>query len=797
MKKSTRRGVLNRMLVVPILAAGSSVFVHAGPDEGADSKNIVLEEVLVIGDLLGKGETQANVKIDTDIIEQMAPGTDAAKLLTRVSGVQIGSSDPLGGGGFDSTINMRGFGKDNIGFSIDGIPNGRTTLGGGSVPNRFMDTANLSGINVNQSAGVVGSPSRQALVGHINYTTRDPLKESGARLDYSSGSDQYERYFFRVDTGEFAEGTTAYFSVSQTDGDVWIGEGTGGVDRFHVDFKLVKEFENGAIVKFRNSYNDRDGNGYNIVSYKQTPCADAPNVCFFDAFAPNNPAFTLDTKSDGYTDDWTGDPSVDRLYRPTRGNAREDNLTYFDINVPISDAIYLSLKPYYHTQEGVGRFMNHESEGAVPDVLDDFADGDDNSLYFRNNSYEMDRYGFVAQFSGEHNSLLNWTAGVWYEEYNRIQTRTWHDLLNPAAGPSFDPNEVLTSEKKEWDNKVLMVYASNKSMFLDDKLTVEYGVSFMDNEVDYSAPIQDSDDGLFDIGSKFEDDGFAPKIGFLYEISDNVEIFAGYAKNLASISDGIMEDPGDDASSGDRFKVGLDLDEADVYDIGLRYTTDTFGFGLQFFQLESEESLGIDLANSLASSTVQLQREVQGVEFTLNKSFGNFEVYVSGTVQEHEYNNDGPIPFVRNGEDLVGIPSENLYVELAWSPDDKLRVALNANYTSDRAGFYADPLSSTGLLPDFTFVSGAFSAPSDVAQVTSSDETIPSYTVVGLDATYDVEINNGYLDTLSFNFNVTNLTDEEYLSGVAPELLGVDRKWAGRYFIGAPRATIFSVSATF
>ena len=177
------------------------------------------------------------------------------------------------------------------------------------MPNRFLDTSNLAGIDVSQSAGVIGSPSRQSLVGHINYITQDPESDAGARFDFSVGSHSYERYYLRYDTGEIADGTTAYVSASFQDTDVWIGEGTGKNERLHIDAKLVKEFDNGAMLKLRNSYNDRDANGYNIVSLLQTPCAAEPHRCFFDPFAPTNPAFSLNPNTDGYTDDWTGGPA--------------------------------------------------------------------------------------------------------------------------------------------------------------------------------------------------------------------------------------------------------------------------------------------------------------------------------------------------------------------------------------------------------------------------------------------------------------------------------------------------------
>ena len=794
--------MINHLISSSSALLGAMLFLGSGVLNAQDGDPI--EEIVVFGQSVGVGETRANIRIDAATIEELPPGTGAAQLLQRISGIQVGASDPLGGGGFDSTINMRGFNKDNIGFSIDGIPNGRTTLGGGAVPNRFVDTANLAGIDVSQSAGVTGSPSRQALVGHINYVTQDPDREAGARMDFSLGSHSYERYYLRYDTGEILGGATAYLSASFQDTDVWIGEGTGVNERLHIDAKLVKEFDNGAMLKLRHSYNDRDASGYNIVSLLQTPCAAENRRCFFDAFAPTNPAFSLNPNSDGYTDDWTGNPLVDRLHRSTRGNAREDNLSYAELMLPFTDAIAMTLKPYYHFQDGVGRFMNASDEGAVPDPIDN-TDETGRQLYYRNNHYEMDRYGAIFEVAGSHNELLNWKAGVWYEDAERSQVRHWHRLVNPMAGPDYVGTPFHTSEDKEWDNQVWTLYFGNKSTLFDERLSVEWGLSYMDNDVDYTAPIQDSDDGLFDyVNSVSTDSGVLPNVGAVFSITDAVEVFAGYAENAATVSDAVLEDGA--GAPPDPAEEINSMDKSDVIDAGIRYTSNNLALGVQYFRLESEEVIAVDAANTLASDNLDQGKEVEGVEFTFNGRYQDFGLYAAYTHQSHEYvldesslDADGnpAAGFIRDGEDLVGIPNDKLFVELSWQPTENFNFSVNMNHVGDRAGFYGNPRASTGLLPDFSFASGAFSPPDQVAQVTSSDERIRGYTVFGLNMSYNRKMNFDYLRGLTFALNVENITNKDYLSGVAPELLGVDRKWAGRYFIGAPRSVTFTVKGVF
>lgn len=742
--------------VLPVFAQeaakteSSSEPVAAAPAAAsAPSAVKTMEKVVITGESIGVRQTRANVKITAADLAYYPPGVSADKVLERVSGIQMGSSNAFGGDGFESTINMRGFAKDSIGFSIDGVPNGRTTLGGGSVPTRYFDSSNLAGVDVSQSAGVVGSPSHQALAGHVNYLTQDPERRFAARAEAAAGSADFGRVYARVDSGELAPGLTSYLSVSKEQWKVsYVDDPAGKNKRDHVDFKAVAKLDNGTVIKLRSSYNDRqETSGTNIVTLSQ---------------------FNTNPKSDGYTDRWTGTPSIDRNYRELKGNPRKDVLSYVDADMPLAANLKLNAKAYYHTQSGIGKETGLGNAG-FPGL-----DGSSSSIYFRANEYDLIRRGALTELAGKQSDLIDWRVGLWYEQSNRSQVRNWYPVLDEATGPAYSGVASATSENKHWDNRIAMGYVANRSSFMDGRLKFDYGVTYLDNDVSYVAPIHDSrittafPNGRFNYVNEAKvDSGVLPKIGGLYALSDKTEVFAGYAKNAASVTDATLEG-GSAATLAAAAKVNK-MDTANAFDIGLRHKADNYALGLQAFVIDSKETVAADIVGTLQSENVDQGRRIHGMELTYSgRVSDDVRLYGAYTYQKGEYklagadaNGQPERGFIRNGADLVGIAPHNLFVEATWRPLDDLKLAVNGRYVSSRAGYYAN---------------------TRVGANTGVDERLPAYTLLGLNASYS-------FSRVSFGLNVENLTDKKYISGIAPELM-TSPSTVGRYFIGAPRTVV-------
>jgi iron complex outermembrane recepter protein len=308
------------------------------------------------------------------------------------------------------------------------------------------------------------------------------------------------------------------------------------------------------------------------------------------------------------------------------------------------------------------------------------------------------------------------------------------------------------------------VYAANKTSLLGGRLRLDYGLSFMNNTVDYSAPVHDSRTARFnfvnqaDVGS-----GALPKAGALFALSPQTEVFAGAAKSAASVTDATLE--GNSAATLAAARTVSRMDTAKAFDLGVRHRGSNFVAGLQAFSVRSTETIAADIAGTLQSENVDQGRRIQGLEASYSLRLANWRLYGAATVQQPRYvltdvdaNGNPPRGFIRNGADVVGIAPRNAFVEVTWRPTDALKLAANGRLVSSAAGYYANPrIANSG-----------------------SDERIPGYALFGLSAAYA-------WDKLSVGLNIENLGNKAFISGVAPELMTTVSS-VGRYFIGAPRS---------
>ncbi|WP_352311640.1 TonB-dependent receptor plug domain-containing protein, partial [Psychrobacter sp. W2-37-MNA-CIBAN-0211] len=75
-------------------------------------------------------------------------------VIDNLPGISINEGDAFGGDDWSTTITMRGFSIDSnqqqLGMTVDGIPNGGSNYGGGAKANRYLDSENLVTVEVGQ-----------------------------------------------------------------------------------------------------------------------------------------------------------------------------------------------------------------------------------------------------------------------------------------------------------------------------------------------------------------------------------------------------------------------------------------------------------------------------------------------------------------------------------------------------------------------------------------------------------------------------------------------------------------------
>lgn len=768
------------------LAVLSAISMQAHADTLADT---AAEKDVEVISVLGKRVSYANNTTDESTKLAKAPIGNVMDLIDSLPGINVGQGDAFGGDDYTTTISMRGFVIDRadqqLGITIDGVPNGGSAYAGGSKANRYLDTENTRLVEVGQGSADIASASLDALGGTINFVSANPEMEAGARFAYTSGSHNARRYYARYDTGEILGNTTAYFSISDSFNNRWMGSGSNGnSDRLHVEFKSVTELEQGRITA-RVSYNDAHEDNYQPVSlahFKRTP------------------------RWDGLTTNWTGDPEIDQNFAEAWSTLRENTLVYVKTEWYLSDNLELSVTPYLHLQNGRGDWLppfqvyatdangnrinrgngtkrvnyTHVTANGTP-ILDGSNDQAGAKLVssYRHTHYDKTRLGTTANLSwelGDHRLR----SGVWLESQERNQTRDWHDVIDPRVSYQFNEQPYWVQFDDDYKHDVTKFYLQDQITLGDVQLTL--GVQKYLVELSRT-------DNLNGKGkdSLKSDSDWLPSAGVVYTLNSKVELFAGYSKNFKAISDSILE------NKKTAELANLSPETATNMDIGIRYFGEQFSFSSAIYNVKFNDRVVLlryatsadGTPNYLAAGDGNFDN-VGGVKASgFETSFDwrlqqNLNLTGAITLNRAEYSEDvlaskttpagqpALVKDYRKGDKLAGIPEKMLSLGLNYH---------NGNY---RAGLSGKYIASYFGAAKHTFNS-------DGTEVWNRDE-LPTHTLLNAYLGYEKSLDNSsFFSGVDLAFVINNLTDKNYITGGSE----------GAYLIGAGRTASFTVSLNF
>ncbi len=199
MRKHPLALALSLALVAPLHAATA--------DKAADDTASI--EVMQVS---GKKLAYANNVAADEAKQAKAPIGNVMDLVNGLPGVHVGQGDAYGSDDYTTVVNMRGFVIDRadqqIGITVDGVPNGGSAYAGGSKANRYLDSETTAQVEVGQGAADIGSASLDALGGTLNFVSATPLAEQQAQYSHSQGSFNARRDFIRFDSGQLFGNTT-------------------------------------------------------------------------------------------------------------------------------------------------------------------------------------------------------------------------------------------------------------------------------------------------------------------------------------------------------------------------------------------------------------------------------------------------------------------------------------------------------------------------------------------------------------------------------------------------------------
>ncbi|HSX63421.1 MAG TPA: TonB-dependent receptor plug domain-containing protein, partial [Pseudoxanthomonas sp.] len=288
-------------------------------------------------EVVGQATTYAKAVVTKEMLDRQSVMTSVNGVLNELPGVLVTEADTYGSSDWGTQISMRGFVSNRdtqqIGTTIDGLPNGGSGYGGGSRANRYLDILNLQTVEVSQGTADIASRSNEALGGTLNYVTDDPLDEQRLRFVVGAGEHQARKYYVRYDSGQWLGNTRAWVSASSAENRDWI-DGSGKTTRDHLAGKFVTELGRWTVSGYL-SWDEANESEYSSVSLAQ---------------------YAIDPEHDSLTGTWTGIPYLDQQFRSGSRALRENTFGYlrgrFD-----GDRFKASVAAYGHRMEGRGDWI--------------------------------------------------------------------------------------------------------------------------------------------------------------------------------------------------------------------------------------------------------------------------------------------------------------------------------------------------------------------------------------------------------------------------------------------------------
>ncbi|GBR08650.1 TonB-dependent receptor [Gluconacetobacter liquefaciens NRIC 0522] len=438
------------------------------PAAASDPRPAVPEAILVSG---RSGRTQepggglmrveksprAIQTVTRDYIAKQAPTSNLQQMLRMLPSVNIADQDPFGL--YAGQVNVRGFDQTEVGWLLDGAPL-NDTGNAAFYANEAVEAEDLETVSLQPGSVDISSPVINASAGLSKATMMNPTSKFGGLIDTSFGSYDTFRQYIRLNSGYLGQsGIKAMFAFSHTKGNQW--RGSGQAEKYHYDFKAVKEFDNGSHTGLTVSYNDQINSNYlnpTLSQYRTT----------------------------GYSTSFPAYFSGGNWYKSSN-NPFRNVIAVVPTHIHITPRLSLddSLYFWYGTGGGSGAMTVPANAymGTQPVTLD--LDGASKALVLGSSNQTQFRPGNTLSMTYDVDAHNTTVVGWWYEYDNEYMNYTlgrmdqatgrvfdiWgqKDLITQTDGQPYSMRDFLTLTQTN------MLFVENHSHYFDDRLIVDLG----------------------------------------------------------------------------------------------------------------------------------------------------------------------------------------------------------------------------------------------------------------------------------------------------------------------------------
>jgi iron complex outermembrane recepter protein len=746
-------------------------------------------------------KTRSNVT--AEYIASQATGQSVFQNLNLVPGLNFVNNDPYGSSG--GNVRIRGFDGARVSLTVDGVPLNDT--GNYAIfTNQQLDGEYIQRTTVNTGTTDVDSPSASATGGTINLRMRKPDATFGIRGTASIGSYNYMRGLVSIDTGEVGPwGTTAFAGVSVQQYDKF--KGPGELEKTQFNARIYQPLNDTDFVSASFHYNENRNAFYRNASLAAWSFYgdkfDNLDVC--TRVAPvagtaQNDGATLVATSGAYiaSADNPLNPSSCTNYYGLRINPSDTGNVRIGSSFQLAKGLRLTVDPTYQyvLANGGGTTVINENDrrlrgaglvltgaGAIAAGADLNGDGDvlDSVRLYTPNTTNTNRIGVNSSLIWDLNDSNRLRLAYTYD-YGRHRQTGEFTRLNAAGDPlnvfgGRDGPKVLGVDQSFLRGRdrfsiaqLNQIAIDYNGRFFDDKLRVNFGVRApnFERQLDQRCFSQN---GSFNVLCTTETpnatlasgnvtfasqgtnqyiapykatrkyDAVLPNIGVSYEFLENQSVYGSYAEGFsAPRTDNLYTVLRSTTNNSILFSSAVP-ETTQTFDLGYRYQTQTLiaSAAVWYTKYENrivsafDDVLGISIDRNVGAV------DLQGLDLELGwRITQNWNLNASASFNDSELKNPVPLSLT------TALPTAGK--KLVETPDSTY--ALRVQYSKDGFKFGGQ----------IKYVSERFST--DV-----NDESTPEYTVVDLDASFDLS-GLGAKDTL-LQFNVINALGEDYFGNIS------------------------------
>jgi iron complex outermembrane recepter protein len=741
---------LRRNLLALLVCASLPSLAAAETAPATDAQSATtLDSISVIG----RGEARQVQRVTAEDMKVLPPGANPLKLLATKPGVHFESADATGAYEWSTTISLRGFNQNRLGYTLDGIPLGNMAYGNsnGLHISRAVISENLGGAEVSTGIGALGTPSTSNLGGVFQFYSIDPSTEFGVVLAQGFGSDSARRSYARLETGEH-QGFAAYLSGVYSEGDKWKGKGSQELKQ--VNSKATYNFGTDSKITALFNASRRVEADYQDLSLEMIDRLGWD----WDNYAPDwdrAVAAARGTFSGGVNSPW------DAYY--SGHGLRNDDLSSIAGDFGLNESMRLKVNVYNHSNRGQGHWFspsNPSNPGTSREI----------PISIRTTEYAIDRTGVTSAFTwnvGGHEL----EAGLWYEDNGHSVQRNFYYIDGPITDDFF----LRNPDQRVWHQRYTTItrqfYVQDRFRLFDDRLTIDIGAKSPHTRTSVRTPLGSYANNSSLTAKK----GFLPQAGFNFKLNEGNEIFGSFAKNIAAYALGVGSPFNVPQAAFDASAQNLKPEQSRTLELGWRgygqgYEASVAVYDVKFDNrlLAIAQCVGILGCPALFSNVGSVTS--RGAEATLqlkpmqDLAWSNALSWNDSTY-DNDYVNNGVVP--TRGKKTVDTAEWMFASTLAWTPGP-WDMRLSANHVGKRYVTY------------------------------TNDVSVPSYWLVNASVAYDFG-KLGPAQNLTVALNLTNLTDKRYLSSIntngtyAADLHG--RQAAGR--VGAPRQVMATATVHF